>query len=312
MPGAAGAFELVARQGAPGLVPEGTLVGFATALAIGVDALEVTLAVTADDQLVAVGGLRLDPELTRGPDGAWVAPPGPTVRALTLEALRGYDVGRPDLRSRRARRFPDQRPADGARIATLAEVVALAGRAGNTGVRFDLVLLGDPREPDLTVAPERITALVIDEARRLGIAGRVTIGALDWRVPHAAQALAPEIPTACRTVEQPWLDTLARGRPGPSPWTAGLDIDAMGGSVPDLVKAAGCRVWAPYHMDLHALSLGEAHSQGLAVVPWTVDEPAVMEGLIEGGVDGIVTDQPGLLRDLLARKHLPLPPATPP
>jgi glycerophosphoryl diester phosphodiesterase len=233
------------------------------------------------------------------------------VRALTVEELQRYDVGRIDPKSRYARRFPEQRPVDGARIPTLAEVVALTQRAGNDAVRLNLETKLEPEQPDLTAPPERFARLVVDEVRRLGIAGRTTIQSFDWRTLRAVQAIAREIPTVCLTAELHDLDTIARGRPGPSPWTAGLDIDAVGGSVPDLVAAAGCRVWSPHFENLHALTLAEAHSLGLTVVVWTVNDVTLMEGLIDGGVDGIITDYPDRLRDLMQRKGLPVPKATP-
>jgi glycerophosphoryl diester phosphodiesterase len=39
-----------------------------------------------------------------------------------------------------------------------------------------------------------------------------------------------------------------------------------------------------------------AHALGMRIVPWTVNDPHEMHALIEVGVDGIVTDEPALLR----------------
>ena len=52
-----------------------------------------------------------------------------------------------------------------------------------------------------------------------------------------------------------------------------------------------------------------AHGSGREVHVWTVDDPAVMAGLLDAGADGILTDRPDLLRDLLrARDHQGLRP----
>jgi glycerophosphoryl diester phosphodiesterase len=40
---------------------------------------------------------------------------------------------------------------------------------------------------------------------------------------------------------------------------------------------------------------------------WTVDKESTMHDLLELGVDGIMTDRPRLLRDVLAARGLPLP-----
>lgn len=42
-----------------------------------------------------------------------------------------------------------------------------------------------------------------------------------------------------------------------------------------------------------------AHHHGLAVHIWTIDDPAEMTDLLDLGVDGIMTDRPAVLRDVL-------------
>lgn len=45
-----------------------------------------------------------------------------------------------------------------------------------------------------------------------------------------------------------------------------------------------------------------AHRHGLAVHVWTIDDPAEMDELLDLGVDGIMTDQPAVLRTVLERR----------
>jgi glycerophosphoryl diester phosphodiesterase len=43
----------------------------------------------------------------------------------------------------------------------------------------------------------------------------------------------------------------------------------------------------------------EAHAKNIRVEPWTVDDPELMEQYIEWGVDGIMTDRPDLMIQML-------------
>jgi glycerophosphoryl diester phosphodiesterase len=47
-----------------------------------------------------------------------------------------------------------------------------------------------------------------------------------------------------------------------------------------------------------------ARRRGIEVHVWTVDEPAQMHELIDLGVDGLMTDRPGVLRDVLRERGL--------
>jgi glycerophosphoryl diester phosphodiesterase len=309
--GAAHAFDLQGHRGARGLAPENTLPGFETALAIGVTTLELDLAMTRDGVLVVSHDRRLNPDHTRGPDGKFLEGEGPPIRSLTLGEVRRYDVGRLKPGTDYAKSFPEQRPADSARIPPLAELFDLVKRAGADHVRFNIETKITPTSGDETPDPETFAAALADVVRSAGLTARVSIQSFDWRTLKAMQRIAPEIERVCLTAEALNFDTIKRGGPGPSPWLAGLDIDDFAGSVPRLVAAAGCQVWSPLYRNAKADDVAAAKALGLKVIPWTVNERADMERLIALGVDGIITDYPDRLRAAMAARDMPLPPQVP-
>jgi glycerophosphoryl diester phosphodiesterase len=285
-------------------------VGFARALSLGVTTLELDLAVTRDGVVVVSHDPRSNPDLTRRPDGSWLDAPGPPIAAITFEEVRKLDVGRLRPGSAYAAQFPDQVASDGARIPRLEDVYALARKAGNERVRFNIETKISPLKPDETLAPEPFVDAVLKVVRAAGAASRTTLQSFDWRTLQYAKRVAPDVATVHLTVQQA-DDTIGVGRPGASPWLAGLDVDDHGGSVPRLVKAAGGKTWSPQYRDLTPAVLADAHRLGLRVIPWTVNRVEHMESLLDRGVDGLITDRPDLARGVMSAKGLELPAPTP-
>jgi glycerophosphoryl diester phosphodiesterase len=261
---------------------------------------------TRDGVVVVHHDERLNPDITRGADGAFLSQRGPPIYSLTLEELKRYDVGRLKPGTAYAASLLEQRPQDGARIPTLVEVFALARRAEH--IRFNIETKLTPTSGADVPEPELFANAVAAAVREAGLAERVSVQSFDWRILHVLRRVEPDILRVGLTSEQPDYDTIQRGKPGASPWTAGLDVDEFGGSVPRLVAAADCRVWSPAFADLTSERIAEAGALGIRVIPWIVNEPDQMHRLVRMGVAGIITDYPDRLRRVLAANNVPLPP----
>ena len=293
-------IEVQGHRGARGLLPENTVPAFERAIELGVDTLELDLGMTRDGVPVVHHDRRLNPDRIRDAAGTWLAPPGPLLGTLTLAELSGYDAGRAVPGGATAERFPQQAPRDGARIPTLAEVLALAKLPGAERIRFNIETKLTPLAPEEAPPPAEFARAVVEVLRAEGMIERADIQSFDWRVLREVRKLAPDLATVCLSVERPWHDNILRGRPGASPWTAGFDIDEFDGSVPRLVAAAGCAAWSPFYRDLTEEALAEGRSLGLRVVVWTVNEVDDMLALARLGVDGIITDYPDRAVEALA------------
>ena len=287
------AFDLQGHRGARGLAPENTLPAFQIALDLGVDTLECDMAITKDGVVVIHHDQRLNPDTTRGPDGRWLAGPGPLISELTYAELQAFDVGRLKPGSEYAGQFPMQKAVDGTRIPKLSELFDLVKKSGNTRVGFDCETKVSPLQPAATLPPEAFTRRVIEEVRRAGMQQRVMVQSFDWRTLQVLQKEAPEIRAMYLTTPR----TLQPAPDGqPSPWLAGFAPGLHGGSVPKAVFAAGGRIWAPNHASLTAAQRAEARALGISVVPWTVNEPDLINRLLDMEVDGIISDRPDLVQ----------------
>lgn len=295
------AFDLQAHRGGRGLRPENTLAAFENAMRMGVTTLELDIAITADGVAVISHEPALFPGTARDADGRWLKEAGPLIHALTLAELQRYDVGRLNPELAYGKPFASQQAQDGERVPTLASLFALVRRLGANEVQFDIETKIYPNKPNDTVGPEAFVTLLLAVIREAGMSERVMIQSFDWRTLQLVQRLAPGM----RTV---YLTTQGKngGNVGDPAWTAGRVLGDYA-SVPHMVKAAGGTVWAPSFNNIDAAAVQQAHGLGLVVVPWTVNDPAEMRRLVDWGVDGIISDYPDRLREVMRERGLALP-----
>lgn len=298
-------FDIEAHRGGRALFPENTLVSFSGALTMGVNTLELDMGVTKDDVIVVSHERWLNPDLAKGPDGTYVAPPGIPYVGITLAEVKKYDVGTIRPGSKYAATFPDQKPVPGTRVPTLAEVFALVRKSGDADAKLNIETKIDPDHPENSPDPERFVTLLLDLLKREHFEDRVMVQSFDWRTLQLVQKRAPSIPTVYLTLQAGPNPNVTLDKP--SAWTAGFDPVTHGGTVPAAIKAAGGAIWSPLYQDLTRDSVDEAHRLGLKVVTWTVNKPEDMDRLIDLGVDGIISDRPDLLRQEAAKKGIALP-----
>jgi glycerophosphoryl diester phosphodiesterase len=155
-------------------------------------------------------------------------------------------------------------------------------------------------------APEAFVETLLAVIRQAGMTQRVMVQSFDWRSLELLHGLEPGLRTMYLSSESSGFNTVKDGS-----WTAGHRLDDHGGSVPRLVRASAGKaagvIWAPNFNNLSAALLKEAQALGLQVIPWTVNQKTQMERLIEWGVDGLITDYPDRLRELMGQRGMALP-----
>ena len=111
-------------------------------------------------------------------------------------------------------------------------------------------------------------------------------------------------PRSCRSTLSSGDAWLEAGKPGASLNLGGIDIDTYGGSLAKAAAAQGYDVPSPAPG-----MITEAHAMGLPVIPWIVNTTADMERLMGLSVDGIMTDYPTRLRNVVDERGTKLPKA---
>ena len=296
-------FDVQAHRGGRARRPENTLAAFGFAIELGVDTVEMDLAVTKDRVVVVSHDYRLNPTITRAPDGEFLdEDAGILIKDLDFERLQRYTVGEIKRGSDYWYRFREQAALPGERIPSLAQVFELVDSMGADTLRFNLEIKSYPPFPEYTIDYIEFVDLVIDIIREYGMESSVTIQSFDWRTLERVKEVAPAISIACLTVRNFSIDgaryNLQPGGEGPSSWLANLDFDEYS-SIPTLVHAFGADILSPYYREIERRDVEEAHRLGIKVIPWTVNDQRIMKKLIGWGVDGIITDEPDLLLEVL-------------
>jgi glycerophosphoryl diester phosphodiesterase len=294
-------FDFEGHRGARGLRPENTLPAFAKALQIGVTTLELDTGVTRDGVVVVSHERRIATLECRDTGANHYV--GQLVKDLTLAQIKTLDCGTRTPSNPATDPFVGtQESVPGTKMPTLAEVFELADRYGADDVQFNIETKLDPTLPGDTVDPATFVRAVTGVISEHGKTQRSLLQSFDWRTLVESKRVLPSL----RTVALAQRPTIYPG----TPWTAGVPIgaDAWDGSLARAVKSIGARVLSPRFIDLNDSLIAAAKSQGLLVIPWTVNDAPSMGSLIDRGVDGIITDYPNVLREVAAAKDMKLPP----
>lgn len=172
--------------------------------------------------------------------------------------------------------------------------------------------------PEQTAPREEFVQVVAREVREAEVLDQVTIQSFDWGALMRMREVEPALPIIALTNGQQFLQA---GQPGASPWLDGIDIDDFDGSLVDAAASFGADAISPVHGDPQNGAVtdpgyvpyttpemvADAHAAGMDVVVWTVDDRPTMQSLIDAGVDGIITDYPDRLREVMADNGFTLP-----
>ena len=311
-------FDLQAHRGGIGLTTEESLQGFGKAMRLGVSTLELDTQITRDRRVVVTHDRQVSAQKCR--DTGPVAPDDPQfpyvgkyIKDLSLAQIRTMDCGYQQLPG-----FPEQERIPGFRMVELRDVLDLVKRYRAREVTLNIETKVEAGAPEQTAPREVFVRRVFEEIRASGLERQVTIQSFDWGALRQMHRLAPRWPLVALTN----YDFLQVGRPGASPWLGGLDADDYDG---DLVRAAdaipGVTAVSPnygfpqngtvadpgFRLYPDAAMVTAAHKRGLKVIPWTCDDPATVEALMDLGVDGIITNYPNRVRSIMAARGLRLP-----
>jgi glycerophosphoryl diester phosphodiesterase len=325
-------FDIEGHRGARAYRPENTLSAFRYGLDHGVDTLELDTGLTKDGVLVVshnrqINGVHCHDTAPVTPGDPLFPYAGKNIKDLTLAQIKTLDCGFTDPGFAKQVRQPNER------MPTLQEVFDLVASRDDSHVRFNIETKISPLVDD-TVPYDVFTAKLVKAIEDNGLQDRAMIQSFDWRTIMLSKQLDPRIDTValiwqfsgadCDNLDDECSLEAVQGDPSvKSPWTNGLDWWQFR-DVGKLVRAAHADVDSPnwqvldpnqgtndtgdfntkedprnYHGPPTPVLQSKYH---LRVVPYTVDDEAIMQRVIDLGVDGIISDDPDLL-GLVAKRN---------
>lgn len=285
------------HRGARGVLPENTMESFRWLRAQGIAAVEIDVQLSADGVPVIIHDPLMPAQLARDAQGRWLQAPGPKIIDLTLAELQRYDLGRLNPDHPYGARYPDQQPADGARIPILAEFLGWAQE--DPALTLNIEVKSFAHRSDLGAAPAHLAEAVAGAIAARGLANPLVISSFDWRVLSALHRIAPELPRGYLTLEATEEANIFPG----SPWMDGAALRLNDTELPRIIADLGGKFWCPFHRDLSAARVSAAQALGLGVNVWTVNDPDDISRMMAMGLDGIITDYPQRTAAMASRRN---------
>lgn len=256
---------VIAHQGGEGLRPSNTMSAFENAVALGVDMLETDVHATADGELVLIH----DDTVDRTTNGSGA------LREMSLAEVQALDAGY-YWTDDNGQSYPYR--GQGLTIPTLRELLTAFPH-----MRFNV---------EIKQVEPPIAAPLCDLIRELGMEEQLLVASFSEVAMMAFREVCPEVATSMVQGEiipffvlnKLWLGATYQ------PQVEAIQVpEFRGGIVP----------WGDLRV-INGRFIRDAQRHNVEFHVWTVNETADMERMLDWGVDGIITDRPDRLLELLA------------
>lgn len=252
---------VIAHQGGDGIWPGDTMFAFENAVRIGADVLEMDAHITKDGRIV----LMHDEKVDRTTDGTGL------IEDLTLEELKQLDAAY-KWSNDEGKTFPYR--GQGIQVPALEE---LFQEFPERRYVIEIKLTRNPIDRPLC-----------DLIRQYRMQDKVLIASFHDEAMQNFRAACPEVATSASRGEVTKFVLLGKVL------LSGLDRPQYESIQPpyDPEESMNIPIMTPRF-------IRQAHAKNIAVEPWTVDDPGLMKQYIQWGVDGIITDRPDLMIEVL-------------
>ena len=304
-------YDIEFHRGGRDARPENTLYSYQYALENGATTIECDMQFTKDGHIVLSHNPILNPDITTDANGSRIEPNKYAIHNMTLEEIKTFNVGKMDITTEYYTLHGRSQVQVDSSIPTLRELFELVKDSKNDVVRLSIEAkyYSDSTMESYKLNPDKDELLneFLKLVKEFNFEERVVLQSFDWDILVRMEKLDSSIETIALYNEQPsWGEadstTLWLDRSETSPWLAGINIHDFDNNPVKASHYLGIDGISPYYEEITKEQVEEAHSYGMKVVPWTINNMEDMETLYKIGVDGMITDKPWILREFLESK----------
>ncbi|TGV02546.1 glycerophosphodiester phosphodiesterase family protein [Flavivirga rizhaonensis] len=265
-------IDIQGHRGCRGLMPENTIPAFKKAIALGVHTLELDVAVSKDHIVVVShepymnGSICLDhkgKEIPESDDKKY------NLYQMTFDSIKQFDCG-----TKFYSRFPEQEKIKTYKP-SLDEVIKIS-KLLNPNIRFNIEIKSSPEYDDVyTPGPRDFVQLVLEVIKKNNAFADTNLQSFDLRILEEIKKQAPKMEVALLVEEDKDI------------WNK---ITAMT-YLPEIIS--------PYYKLLNKKTVKNLKAENFKVIPWTVNDVEELQKMIDFEVNGIITDYPNRLIEIL-------------
>lgn len=265
-------LEVQGHRGARGLYPENSIAAFEHALKLGVHTLELDVVISKDHKVIISHEPFMSSDICLNSEGKTIEESEEknyNIYKLSYEEIKSFDCG-----SKVNKDFPSQAKMSIYKP-SLSDMVHHVEKISNTHAYN--IEIKRRKSWDSIMHPDymQFADLVISEITELGIKDRTTVQCFDVETLQYLNKQYPSIKLVYLVHENKSFKKM---------------LDKLGFKP---------HVYSPYYKLVNESLVAFCKKESIRLIPWTVNEKEDMQQLINIGCDGIITDYPDSLIQLL-------------
>ncbi|MGC1205596.1 MAG: glycerophosphodiester phosphodiesterase family protein [Flavobacteriaceae bacterium] len=265
-------IDIQGHRGCRGLQPENTIPAFLKAIDLGVNTLELDVVITKDNVVLVSHEPYMNSDICLDAFGNEISKKDEkkhNIYQMTFDSIKKYDCG-----SKWYPRFPEQQKLKTYKP-SLDEVIK-ESKKQNPNIKFNIEVKYEPSYKGVYAPkPKQFVALVLDVIEENNSLEHTNLQSFDLSVLEEIKRQSPKMKVALLVDENEDI------------WNK---ITKMS-YIPEIIS--------PYYKLLDEKTVRNLKAKGYQVIPWTVNTNADLKQMIALQVDGIITDYPDRLIEIL-------------